>query len=207
MRTLPERSERKGESGGITILVTLMLLVFITLTAVGMSRNSFREVVISGTARQGSLARNVADSGMEWSIYWLDDKNALSATAGAATNLGVLKTYLNQQPSLSGKAWDLMSPGNLYTPGSHTAVTLPSISTPAGTSMTQAFTAGLTRMGKLPITDVSQGVGSGAFAPATGAQNVLAPDLWAFRADAQVTVQSVTFIHAKELWVSTPINQ
>jgi hypothetical protein len=41
----PMLRPRCSQSGGITILVALMLLVFLTIVAVGMSRNSFREVV------------------------------------------------------------------------------------------------------------------------------------------------------------------
>jgi len=206
MRKPTERN--RGEAGGITILVALMLLVFITLTAVGMSRNSFREVVISGTTRQGSLARNLADSGMEWSIFWMDDKNRATAPSGAEANLNALRASLLQANGLSGKAWDLMSPGSLYDPASaDDAVALAAVTTPAGTVMNQAFAAGLTRMGKLPMANQSQGVGDGSFKPATGEQSNLLPDLWAFRADARVKVGGVTFVHAKELWVSTAISQ
>jgi len=60
-------------------------------------------------------------------------------------------------------------------------------------------------MGKLPVTDISQGSGSGAFTPASGGPLRQAPDLWAVRSDAQVQQGSVTFIHAKEAWISTPV--
>ncbi|GEM_PF-896196 len=209
MRAPLLNGKRKGEAGGITIMVALMLLVFITITAVGMSRNSFREVVISGTTRQGSLARNVADSGIEWSIYWLDYANSSSATDSAA-NLNAMKIALLQNSSNSGRAFDIMSSSptspTAYVPASATAaVSLPTITTSAGTTMTPSYSAGITRMGKLPITDMSQGVGTGAFAPAEGGESNQAPDLWAVRADAKVLVGSVTFIHAKEVWISTPV--
>jgi hypothetical protein len=61
-------------------------------------------------------------------------------------------------------------------------------------------------MGKLPIVNMSQGTGSGGFTPASGGPLLLAPDLWAIRSDAQVNQGSVTFIHAREVWVSTPVN-
>ena len=206
MRTPTERNP--GEAGGITILVSLMMLVFITLTAVGMSRNSFREVVISGTTRQGALARNLADTGMEWSIFWMEDKNRAIAPTGAEANLNTLRASLLQANGLSGKAWDLMNPGVLYVPDSATAAkSLTPVTSSAGTVMNQSFAAGLTRMGKLPIANQSQGVGDGSFKPATGEQSNLLPDLWAFRADARVSVVGVTFNHAKELWVSTAISQ
>lgn len=207
MRAPHERTKRNGEAGGITILVALMLLVFITLTAVGLSRNSFREVVISGTARQGALARNVADSGIEWSIFWMTDKNKPFA-AGSASKLIQLQAALLRGEVTPGRAWDVTNASSptLYNPSSASAaVTLDPITTAAGTTMTQAFAAGVTNMGKMPITDMSQGVGAGTFTPAAGTVSKQAPDLWAVRTDARVGVGAVTFVHAKELWVSTPV--
>lgn len=188
------------QAGGITILVVLMLLVLLTVAAIGMSKNAFREIVISGTARQGSMARNVADSGVEWSIYWLDLNNSASAS-GMAQNLVNLKATLLADPTKAGQPWDVAASSPMtYVPGANTAVTL---STANGT--TQAYTIGLTRMGKLPIADMSQGIGTGAFTPATGAESKQAPDLWAVRSDSQITVGGVTFAHAKEAWISTPV--
>lgn len=188
------------QAGGITILVVFMLLVLLTVAAIGMSKNAFREIVISGTARQGSMARNVADSGVEWSIYWMDLNNSSSA-AGMAKNLATLKATLLADPTKAGQPWDVAasSPAS-YVPGANTAVTL---STTGG--VTQAYTIGLTRMGKLPIADMSQGIGTGAFAPASGSQVQQAPDLWALRSDSQISIGGMSFTHAKEAWISTPV--
>jgi hypothetical protein len=46
---------------------------------------------------------------------------------------------------------------------------------------------------------------TGAFAPAQGSVSKQAPDLWALRCDAQYKVGSVTFRHAKEAWLTTPV--
>ncbi|WP_005033771.1 hypothetical protein [Holophaga foetida] len=193
------------QAGGITILVVLMLLVLLTIAAIGMSKNAFREIIISGTARQGSMARNVADSGIEWSIYWLDLNNSASASAAAeAKILNSLKLALLADPTKSGTPWDAAKTGfTSYKPGANPAITLPDQATLSGTS--QAFTLGLTRMGKLPVTDMGQGLGSGAFTPATGSESKQAPDLWAVRSDSQVSIGGVVFSHAKEAWISTPV--
>jgi len=196
-----QHDPRSTQAGGITILVSLMLLVLLTIAAVGMSRNSFREIVTSGFSRQGAMTRNVADSGIEWSIHWIDLENGKLATSGAALQLNTLKTTLLADETLAGIAKDISSGGN-YTPGG----TLQSdLKLPGPTGVTQGFTLGLTRMGKLPVTDISQGSGSGAFTPASGGPLRQAPDLWAVRSDAQVQQGSVTFIHAKEAWISTPV--
>jgi len=198
-------SSRTGETGGVTIMVALTMLIFITITAVSMSRNSFREVVIAGTARQGAMARSVADAGIEWSIYWMDTKNSAAAT-GTAANLGALQYALLQAPTQAGRAWDIHSatPNTAYVPAANVAVTLPTVTTPSGTVLNQTYSTGVTAMGKLTPTDTSQGNGPGAFAPGTNV-NLLGPDLWAVRIDAQVTTGAVTFVHAKEGWITTPL--
>ena len=199
--TIPRNTLSSSQAGGITILVSLMLLVLLTIAAVGMSRNSFREIVTSGFSRQGAMTRNVADSGIEWSIHWIDLENGKLATSGAALQLNTLKTTLLADETLAGIAKDISTGGD-YTPGG----TLQSdLKLPGPTGVTQGFTLGLTRMGKLPVTDISQGSGSGAFTPASGGPLRQAPDLWAVRSDAQVQQGSVTFIHAKEAWISTPV--
>ncbi|WP_005037356.1 hypothetical protein [Holophaga foetida] len=199
---------REFQRGGVTILVTLMLLVLLTIAAIGMAKNSFREVVASGTGRQGAMAKNVADSGVEWSIFWMDYNNSASAS-GSASNLVAMKAALLEDSTLSGKAWDVMSgtptAPTSYTPGSTTAVTLPSLTSSSGTVHTQSFSIGVTRMGKLPVADTSQGVGSGAYTPSTGSEAKQAPDLWAIRSDSQVGVAGVNFTHSKEVWISTPV--
>jgi Tfp pilus assembly protein PilX len=210
MRAPSSPAPRSTELGGTTILVALMMLVFITITAVGLSRNSFREVVTSGTARQGAMAQNVADAGIEYAIFWMDPGNANNAAAPtSAKNLYTLTQNLLMNPGQAGLAWDATdaSGATSYTAGAHTAVTLPSVTTNGGTTIAQTYSAAVTRMGKLPITDQSQGVGSGAYTPSQGNVNLLAPDLWAFRIDSQVTIAGVTFNHAKEAWVSTPVSQ
>ncbi len=200
-RSLRQASLRHSQFGGITILVALSLLVLLTIAAVSMSRNSFREIVISGTSRQGAMARNSADSGIEWSLYWMDLANTPSAS-GTGTLLATLKTKLLRNDSLAGQPYDVISQ-NLYTAPSTALQGDQTFSTVPGT--TQAFSIALTRMGKLPITDMSQGVTQGTFSPAQGGIANQAPDLWAFRSDGQVKVSSVTFNHSKEAWITTPV--
>lgn len=207
MRLKVERSLQDAQAGGITIIVSLMLLVLITVAAMGMSKNALRELSIAGTSRQGAMARNVADSGIEWSVYWLDSTNTNFASAPTtAIGLRNLKVKLTADPTLAGKAYNPIDqgiyPSTLPTPPADT--TLAAV---GGT--TQGYTLGLTRMGKLPITGTSQGVGQGSYRPATGPEQVLAPDLWALRSDSQVTTGTApfatTFFHSKEAWVSTPV--
>ncbi|GLH73999.1 hypothetical protein GETHLI_25010 [Geothrix limicola] len=197
-----QRDLQDPQAGGVTIIVALMLLVLLTVAAVAMSRNSLREIVTSGFTRQGAMARNVADSGIEWSVYWITSNNSAVAT-GTAAKVGAEQLALLRDDTLAGRAKNIMD-GSDYVPGG-TLNTVMSL--PGPTGVTQGFTIGLTRMGKLPIVDMSQGAGTGAFTPASGGPQLLAPDLWAVRSDAQVQQGGMTFIHAKEAWVSTAVRQ
>jgi len=211
MTTPTSRSLRDPQAGGITIIVTLMLLVLLTVAAMGMSKNALRELAISGTSRQGSMARNVADSGIEWAVYWMTDDNAGSAT-GTAVKLRDLRTILAKDDTLSGRAFDPLASTFSSTQGLYNGGSLPTPATDmvvgALSGTTQGFTVGLTRMGKLPIANMSQGNGPAAFAPAQGNISLQAPDLWALRSDSQITVGSgllsSRFFHAKEAWISSP---
>ena len=200
------RTLRDSQVGGITIIVTLMLLVLLTVAALGMSKNAIRELAISGTSRQGSMARNVADSGIEWSVYWLDSKNSPSA-AGTALGLANLKSKLAQDDTLAGRAYSPIDQG-LY-PTSTLPSPQPDMVLGAVSGTTQGYTVALTRMGKLPIMNMSQGTGPASFSPAQGNESKQAPDLWALRSDSQITVGSgllsSRFFHSKEAWISTPV--
>jgi len=204
MQGIPTSPWRRTQRGGMTILVALMLLVLLTIAAMAMARNSLREIATTGFSRQGAMARNVADSGLERSIHWMDMANGALAPEGSAANLNLLKATLLLDPTKAGKSWDLASPsaGVEYNP---TTTTQTGITLTAAGSTTQASTLGLTYMGKLPVAGMSQGGGTGGYTPAAGGAAQQAPDLWAVRADAQVVQGGVTFTHAKELWVSTPV--
>jgi hypothetical protein len=200
-RTLT-RPRSHPQAGGITIVVALLMLVLLTVVSLAMARNSLREVVIAGTAREGGLVRNAADSGIEWSVFWMDPANT-SGAAGTALGLITLMTTLLQDDSLSGVPYDPVTQA-VYDTSSPPAA--PSDLSFSGTSAGCAVA--LTHMGKLPITDTGQTAGGG-YAPASGATSRAAPDLWALRSDAQYTVgtgsAASVFRSAREAWISTPV--
>lgn len=207
MTKLDKAQSFNPQTGGITILVALSLLVLLTIAAVSMSRNSFREVVISGTSRQGAMVRNTADAGIEWSVYWLTLTNAPSAS-GMGTNLNTLKATLLANNQLAGQPYDVITQNPYTGPPSISGLQADqTFTTVPGT--TQGFSVAMTRMGKLPIADISQGITQGTFGPAKGGINLQAPDLWAVRSDAQVQVGTgalaPNFLHSKEAWISTPV--
>ena len=203
------RSRTHGESGAITILVALMLLVLLTIAAVGMSKNSFREVVISGTTRQGAMVRNAADAGIEWTLYWMDSANAGSVT-NTGVNLRTLQATLLASDSLSGQPYDVVTQAPYTGPPAVSGIPADQ-QIPAPAANTEGFTISLIRMGKLPITDMSQGTAQGTYTPAQGGVAKQAPNLWSVRSDSQLQVGggvfAPTFIHAKEAWITTPVAQ
>jgi hypothetical protein len=199
---------RKTQTGGTTILVVLTLLVLLTVLALGMSKNSLKEIQTTGFLRQGAMARNVADAGIEWSIYWIDMSGSSDP---AASDLIALKHALAEDNTRSGQTWNLKN--GLYRPGGPVSAWGQALPSPSSNpdfrvgsepDFDIGFTIGLTRMGKLPIASMSQGAG---YAPAAGGALLQAPDLWAIRSDAQVSPKGsgLTFTHARETWVSTPV--
>ena len=195
---------RTSQTGGITILVALLLLVLLTLSAIGMSRNSVRDIVATGFGRQAAMTRAVANSGIEWSLYWMTPQNFGSA-AGSAKALVAAEAYLGKNPSLAGISMDIFTLAQPYVPGANPQLDLQWTS-PSGA--VQGFTAGLTSMGKLEITGQSFSNGAGAYNTSMGGGGITsgAPDLWAVRTDAQVVQGPVTFIEGQEAWISTPAN-
>ena len=194
-----KKSRNKTQEGGTTILAVLTLLALLTVLALGMSKNSLKEIQTTGFLRQGTMARNVADSGIEWSIYWIGFSGGASDDGGAASNLIALKNELALDSAKSGKRWKLKQQVLLPSPSSN-----PSFRGGFEPNFDLGFTIGLTRMGKLPVADMSQGPG---YTPAAGGAMLQAPDLWAIRSDAQVkpSGSGLTFTHAREAWVSTPV--
>ena len=189
------------------MIVALMLLVLLTVGAMGMSKNAMRELAISGTTRQGAMARNVADSGIEWAVYWLDVENSRSA-ADTALGMANLKAKLGQNGSLAGRAYNPLDL-QLYPTTRPTPPTDLTFGSVSGT--TQGVSVALTRMGKVTTDGMSQGTSQGSYKPAggegsRGKQSL--PDLWALRSDSQITVGSgllaTKFFHSKEAWISTP---
>jgi len=97
---------RSEERGGITILVVLMLLTLLTVAALAMSKNTLREVMISGTSRQGAEVRSLADSGLEWSLYWMEPADPTStrpAPTGMAQVFREKVEEISANPSLAGR--------------------------------------------------------------------------------------------------------
>lgn len=194
---------RPAERGGIAILVALILLVFLTIAALGMSRNSFREIVISGTTRQGAMVRNIADSGIEYGIEWIRPASMTPAPSGsAAADFQALATYL-----LTGQLYGLgyKLDQDLYAPSDATAVPVNDLQIPVGNTTKNGFNLSLTLMGKMPMVLTSQTAGStgAGNTPAAGSLSRTAPDLWGIRSDAVVNTGGVTFFHSKEAWIST----
>lgn len=201
----------RSQAGGITIMVALMLLVLLTIAAVGMSRNSFRETVISGTVRQGAMTRNTADSGIEWGLYWIHTDSVASPTP-TATALKALKNHLNMNEPLSGRAFDpsTLSLYDTANPPAYPAdLTLPIHTSASGTVTTSGYSVALIRMGKLPVADMTQTADASGSQAAAGKEVKQAPDLWALRSDARVTVGTgllaPTYVHSKEAWITTPV--
>jgi hypothetical protein len=187
-----------SQSGGITIMVTLMMLVFLTITAVGMSRNSIRQTIISGTARQGAMARNIGDSGVEWSILYIDSIHHPASSGSEQAFQNVARTLLEEE--INGIPYDIASQAPMDLASFPNTATPPAdLQVPAGSG--NGFNIALTRMGKAPTDKNSPSPGQ---AEAGGKPPTKNPDLWCLRSDAQINA-GVQFVHSKEAWIKTPL--
>ncbi len=166
---------RRGERGGIVILVALSLLVLLTIAATGMSRNSLREMAIVGSSRQAATVRQVADAGMEFAVIWSDPRN-VAANPGAK-NFQALQTTLLANADYQGIYQDL-------TAQSDTTYTTP--------DQVNTFSLRMLRMGKLPVMRTSV------------ADERLYDDIWVAQSIGKATVGSLEFEHRKEMWLTTP---
>lgn len=175
------------EAGGITILVTLMLLVLLTITAMALSRNAIRELIVSGVSRQGTEAREIADSGLDYTIYWMiqqqDNRPAVSSTVTTGYQ-GLINVMdkLRTNPQLGGQYNAVGTDSSMtYSPAP---------------GKTGTFDLQVLLMGKLPIVLTSQ------------IDERLKPDLWAIRSNGSITYSGgMTFRNSREMWVSTSIKQ
>lgn len=81
------RDLRDPQAGGIAIVVALILLGVMGAAAFSLSRNTIRELAISGTVIQGTKAESAADAGLDWFMLWAHPDN-VTANAGSPTSLG-----------------------------------------------------------------------------------------------------------------------
>jgi len=195
----PEVRKRPSQSGGVAILVTLMMLVLLTIAALAMSRNSFREIVASGTARQGAMARNLADSGIEFGILWM--RPNVAGDDVSSKGLQALALYLTGG-QLFGTPYKL---DQTEQKGLNQSTPAADLQVPKNSG--NGFNLALTAMGKMPMTNQSQTAGSSTsgFTPAAGTVALSAPDLFALRSDGVYNAAGVMkFTHSKEAWISSP---
>lgn len=192
-----ERALSDAQAGGITILVVMMLLALLTIAAVGMSRNSLREVIITGTVRQGTEVRNAADNGVEWSCYWLtpDTAGLTKATPDAAAkDFGAFVKELSGSMALSGEKRSLDPTGVMER-------------TETTDGATRSFSLGLIRMGKQQLDLTGGPPSSGAAGMTQAIPPELLPDIWSVRSIGTLEyggVVGATFQHIREAWVTAP---
>ncbi len=192
MKPHTSRKQRRNEAGGVAIVVVLMLLVLLTISAIAMSRNALRESIVLGFMRQGSDVRNVADSGLEWSLYWMDERmidNRPQPEAGAKA-LRDLALKLSNDVSLQGTPHPLPAKADMVQN--------------AGGTPERQFDFSVIRMGKFTPAYTSmapQGVTEGL----TG-YSAIFPDLWSVRANGSLVYPhgGPTFRHSREVWSTQP---
>lgn len=145
--TFPDRPSRPNEHGGMVILVALMLLVLLSVAALGLSRTVLREIGISGSVSQAGRADAAADAGLDWFMAWENDAQQGNATPAAAAKAKALtdsietvyKSGLLLPTGSSGLKWEAVvgTPDGMVLQGANT-----------DGSMTQSFNLRLVCLGK-----------------------------------------------------------
>ncbi len=178
----PVSQHAKRQRGGITILVVLSLLVLLTAAAIGLSKNSLREVMIVGSAREGAIVRNTADAGIEFSFAWMN----LASQSTSGTQGGELQKVMRAIQDQT------KAPGVLYA----IPVTADNTITAGGSSTPANYALSMMFMGPMGTKGTSQ----------TGQQpadeGLL---LWDLRSQGTLSVGSQSFIHTREAFLTTPI--
>ncbi len=183
---------RSSERGGLTIIVALLLLTLLTVTVIGMSRGSLRETMILSAARQAADIRQVADSGVEWGIEWMDPKiwPQEDAKGSNANPLVHQAMEIIRDPRKNGEVFQVTS----TKPADHMVITPFQEEKDLKVEPERTFGVQLSYMGRLPITDISV------------VDKRVYPLLWMVRAQGSVKIPGgLTFRHDREAWISTPL--
>lgn len=185
------RISNTQEQGGITILVALLLLVLLTVTAISMSKNALREAIISGTVREGTEVRNLADDGIEWSCYWLTPSASAAPDTAAQAFLTQVKT-LSANNELSGTVLSVAAQGAMTSTDSD--------------GITRKFNLDIIRMGKQQVDMLGGAPSTGAGGMTRAVPLEMLPDIWSIRSTGILDhgVASMAFQHAREAWITAP---
>ncbi|MBS1766105.1 MAG: hypothetical protein JST05_01690 [Acidobacteria bacterium] len=182
---MPTRSEfRRRQEGAITIIVVLMLLVLLMVAAFGMSRDALRELKTTASSRQGAEVFNEADTGLNWSIFWMYPPNqALGSVSTGGQALATRMGYLTSNPDQLGKSYNVAATGDM-------------IYAPTANKSSQ-FNVDITQMGRMPAAGISQNVNAA----------LVSPLVWSVRSNASVTYAgAATYQHSREAWITTPVS-
>lgn len=115
----PRRTDfRRTQKGGLAIILALVILMIMTVAALGMASSSIRELTTTGSVLQGSKAAEAADAGLDWVIVWSHkdnvDANATSGTAaGNLANAFLAIRSLGKLGLTGGNQWVNGDPATL----------------------------------------------------------------------------------------------
>jgi Tfp pilus assembly protein PilX len=123
------------ETGGITILVALLLLTAATMAALGVSRTSLRETLITGSESTARKSYEIADSGLDYAITWVGNTQGATSTNNAVRSLSTMYSDLTNQLDSASNS-NLAGTGGVYST-TLTAATIGGDFTPGTTGYLQ----------------------------------------------------------------------
>lgn len=187
------RPTQTREQGGVTIVVALMLLVLLMVSALSMSRNSLREIFLTGGMRQATDVMNQADSGLEWALYWLGPATERPAPGGNQPGAAAfVAAWTEQQADLTKQgAWTAIMASTPTSPYTDLKT--------VETAVTKSTDIEVMYMGKVARDPSSQNLPTQVTAQ-------LAPDVYAIRSTATAAyTNGPTYRHRREVWTTAAI--
>ncbi len=129
-------SHRKARQGGMVLITALLLLIVVTILAVGMFRSFGLDEKIAGNMREKHRALNAAETAEQYAEWWLSSgngSNGINCTTMLAANIGQVCSNVMTNAATLPLPWTV---GVSYAPGAPTAMNV----TTAGGSDSYYFT-------------------------------------------------------------------
>jgi hypothetical protein len=175
------------------------MLVLLTAAAVGMSRNSLREVMIVGSSRQYAQVKNDADAGLEFSMVWLNPQHTTSSQAQATSFLNVYQPLVQSSKTIS----DYTNWGHYFQ-----VTDTPDMVISTSGQPIQRYSLKLLFCGTVPPLNTSPTSGGAVTSSQINKGSGTDLPVFFIRSTGYLTIgsgtTSQTFQHTRELWTTVP---
>jgi type IV pilus assembly protein PilX len=117
-------SPRKTPQGGMVLITSLLLLIVVTILAVGMFRSFGLDEKIAGNVREKHRALNAAETAEQYAEWWLSSgngSNGINCTTMVTASVGQVCSNVMTNAGSVPLPWGV---GVSYAPGAPTAMNI-----------------------------------------------------------------------------------